>query len=44
MSLNYVGHALKAAHRLRYMSSLEKASVEDDIEPFVKFIVSLITK
>lgn len=30
--------------RDEYMSSLEKASVEDDIEPFVKFIVSLITK
>lgn len=30
--------------RNEYMSSLEKASVEDNIEPFVKFIVSLITK
>ena len=30
--------------RNEYMSSLEKASVEDNIEPFVKFIISLITK
>lgn len=29
--------------RDEYMASLEKASVEEDIEPFVKFIVSLIT-
>ena len=30
--------------REEYMASLEKASVEEDIEPFVKFIVSLIGK
>ena len=30
--------------RTEYMASLEKASVEEDIEPFVKFIVSLITE
>lgn len=30
--------------RDEYMASLEKASVEEDIEPFVKFIVSLIGK
>ena len=28
--------------RDEYMASLKKASVEEDIEPFVKFIVSLI--
>lgn len=30
--------------RDEYMASLEKASVEEDIEPFVKFIFSLIGK
>ena len=28
--------------RDEYMASLEKASVEEDIEPFVRFIISLI--
>ena len=29
--------------RDEYMASLEKASVEEEIEPFVRFIVSLIS-
>lgn len=28
--------------REEYMASLEKASAQEDIEPFVRFIVSLI--